>query len=162
MLIVFFTFLLDVWSGSVSTYSLFLHAQCLIGLPKADHFGAMGLFIAHPIAAVTNRINSRTLWRGTNSADKRHWTSCSLLWFKSAWWPVARKCFSSISLPRIKKVLLRFSGFCVVFRSLGTGPMCRVELWFFLALLWLLLCLNPSNDSLVWQGFVWDGARSVP
>ena len=41
--------------------SLFLNAKFFIGFPKTDDFGAMGLFIAHPIAAVTNGINGRTL-----------------------------------------------------------------------------------------------------
>ena len=147
MLIIFFSFLLDIWSGLVSTYSLFLHAQCLIGLPKTDDFGAMGLFIAHPIAAVTNGINGRTLWRCTNSANKRHWTSCSVLWFKSDWWPAATKCLSSIWLPRIKKVLLSFSGFCVVFRSLGTG---------FDESCWALIFLSPPLVALMFKSLEWS------
>ena len=62
----------------------------------------------------------------------------------------------------LKKFCWVFLGFASFSEAWEQVSMNRAELWFFWALLWLLLCLNPLNDRLVWHGFVWNGAQSVP
>ena len=82
------------------THALFLHSKCLVSLPKPDDFCALRLFVADSIPPVANCINRWPLRCCTNSADKRHWVSCSAFWFRSAGLFAARKCFSLIWLPR--------------------------------------------------------------